>query len=424
MKKPTLALLISMLFIAVSCNNDDDDIVIPSATFKVTVENVFIPKMFQSNGAFDAIPPGMSQSFTFNAGKGTYLSFATMFVKSNDLFYGFEDTGLELYQGDVAKTGDVTMDLLLWDAGTEVNQEPGVGSNQPMNQTGPNTGEDENGTVHLVNDAFTYPMTSSVIKVSLEHDGGTQFTVTIDNKSDMATLATPLAPGVWAVHNNQVKLFTDGSTVSAGMEKLAEDGDNSMMNVFLTENSGFFSPLAPGVFAVHSNNVNPIFTNNTADGGNGLEGLAEDGNPDLLGAYLETLSGLSDSEIFHTPEGETAPGLLFPNNRYTFTFTAQQGDYLSIATMLVHTNDLFYAFEDEGIPLFNNGTAISGDLTSLLSLWDAGTEVNEYPGAGNNQPARGGAMTGMNENGVVRLVNDAFMYPSINEAIKVTIEMQ
>ena len=423
MKKRTFALLISMLFIAVSCN-DDDNVVIPSATFKVTIENVFTPKMFQNNGTFDAIPPGMSQSFTFNAGKGSYLSFATMFVKSNDLFYGFADTGLELYVNDVARTGDVTMYTDLWDAGTEVNQEPGVGSNQPMNQTGPNTGEDENGTVHLVNDTFTYPMTASVIKVTLMHDGGTQFTVTIDNKSNMATLATPLAPGVWAVHNNQVKLFTDGSTVSAGMEKLAEDGDNSMMDSFLTDNSGYFSPLAPGVFAVHNNNVNPIFTNNTADGGNGLEALSEDGNPADLGASLATLSGVSNSGVFNTPVGASSPGPLLPTNSYSFTFTAQEGDYLSIATMLVHSNDLFYAFEEEGIPLFTNGAAISGDLTSSLSLWDAGTEVNEYPGAGNNQPARGGAMTGMSENGVVRLVNDAFVYPSVNDAIKVIIELQ
>ena len=61
--------------------------------------------------------------------KGSYLSFANMFVKSNDLFYGFADTGLALYDanGD-AVTGDVTMHVQLWDAGTEVNQEPGNGS--------------------------------------------------------------------------------------------------------------------------------------------------------------------------------------------------------------------------------------------------------------------------------------------------------
>ncbi len=422
MKKTVVFLLILML-ITISCNNDDDTI-LSSATFKVTVENVFTPKIFQNNGTFDAIPPGMSQSFNFNAGKGSYLSFATMFVKSNDLFYGFSDTGLALYDGDMAKTGDVTMDIDLWDAGTEVNQEPGEGDNQPMNQSGPNTGDDENGTVHIVNDTFTYPMTLTVIKVTLAHDGGTMFTVTIENLSDTAILSTPLAPGVWTIHNNQAKLFTNGSSASAGMEKLAEDGDNSSMNDFLTDNSGYFSPFAPGVFAIHNTTTNPIFTNNTNEVGNGLEALAEDGDPSNLGTALTSLSGVSVSGVFNTPDGASGPGPLLPTNSYSFTFTAQENDYLSIATMLVHSNDLFYAFDDMGIPLFNNGTPITGDMTSSLNLWDAGTEINEYPGAGNNQPARGGAMTGADENGVVQLANDGFTYPIVNEAIKVTIELQ
>jgi hypothetical protein len=424
MKKSILVLLSIILSITISCNNDDDTIT-PSATFKVTVENVFIPKTFQNNGVFDAIPPGASQNFNFNAGKGSYLSFATMFVKSNDLFYGFSDSGLELYDanGD-AITGDVTMNVSLWDAGTEVNQEPGEGDNQPMNQTGPNTGEDENGTIHIVNDNFTYPMTTAVIKVTLAHDGGTMFTINIENLSDGTSLSTPFAPGVWVVHNDQAKLFTDGTTASPGMEKLAEDGDNSMMNGFLTDNSGYFSPFAPGVFAIHTTNVNPIFTTNSSDTGNGLESLAEDGDPSTLGASLATLNGVSTSGVFNTPDGAAGPGPLSPTNTYSFTFMAQEGDYLSIATMLIHSNDLFYAFDAAGIPLFTNGSPVSGNVTSTINLWDAGTEVNEYPGAGNNQPARGGAMTGVNENGVVQLVNDGFTYPAVGDAVKVTIEIQ
>ena len=422
MKKTVLIVLVVMFFITISCNNDDTTLA--SATFKVTIENVFTPKTFQDNGVFNAIPPGMSQSFDFNAGKGSYLSFATMFVKSNDLFYGFSDTGIELYDGDVAKTGDITMFVDLWDAGTEVNQEPGMGDNQPMNQTGANTGEDENGNIHLVNDSFTYPIDASVIKVSLAHDGGTMFTVTIENLSSTASLSTPLAPGVWAVHKEGAKLFTEGNPASAGMEKLSEDGDNSMMNTFLTNNSGYFSPFAPGVFAIHKASVKPLFTNNSSDTGNGLEALAEDGNPSLLGSSLATLSSVSTSGIFNTPVGASGAGPLLPMNSYSFIFTAQEGDYLSLATMLVESNDLFYAFDEEGIALFTNSTPITGDITSSISLWDAGTEVNEYPGAGNHQPLRGGVMSGDSENGLVHLVNDTFEYPTVSNAIKVTIEMQ
>ncbi len=428
MKKQISILLFSILFIATSCSSDDDNVTpepAASATFKVTVENVFTPKTFKMNGTFGAIPPEGTQSFSFDAGKGAFLSLSTMFVKSNDLFFGFDDTGLALYDANGnATTGDVTSQLLLWDAGTEVNEEPGNGPNQPMNQSGANTGIDENGVIHLVNDGFTYPSTDTVINVILSHDGGTMFTVTINNVSNNSTLPSPLAPGVFAVHSDQAKLFTSGTNASAGMEKLAEDGDNSMMDGFLTSNTGYFSPFAPGVFAVHTNETMPIFTNNTSDNGNGLENLAEDGDPSVLGAAISTITGVSESGVFNTPEGAGAPGPLLPDNSYTFTFTAEEGDYLNFALMLVESNDLFYAFSDEGISLFNNGNAVSGDMTSQLILWDAGTEVNEFPGAGNNQPIRGGAATGENENGNVMMVNDGFSYPSTNEAIKVTIEIQ
>ena len=428
MKKQFAILLFSILFIATSCSSDDDNVTpepAASATFKVTIENVFTPKIFKDNGTFDAIPPQGTQSFSFDAGKGAFLSLSTMFVKSNDLFLGFSDTGLALYDANGnATTGDVTSQLMLWDAGTEVNEEPGVGANQPMNQSGPNTGDMENGVIHLVNDGFTYPSTETIINISLAHDGGTMFTVTINNVSDTSALPSPLAPGVWAIHGDQASLFMDNAMASAGMEKLAEDGDNSMMDGFLTDNSGYFSPYAPGVFAVHTNETMPIFTNNTSDNGNGLENLAEDGDPSVLGASLSSINGVSESGVFNTPEGASAPGPLLPDNSYTFTFTAEEGDYLNLALMLVESNDLFYAFNDEGISLFNNGNAISGDMTSQLSLWDAGTEVNEFPGAGNNQPIRGGAGTGTDENGNVVVVNDGFSYPSTSEAIKVTIEIQ
>ena len=52
------------------------------------------------------------------------------------------------------------------------------------------------------------------------------------------------------------------------------------------DNSGYFSPFAPGVFAIHSSGVKPIFTNNSQDRGDGLEALAEDGNPSVLASYI------------------------------------------------------------------------------------------------------------------------------------------
>jgi len=61
----------------------------------------------------------------------------------------------------------VTDKFLLWDAGTEVNQPPGIGPDQAPLQKAPKTGAREHGVVHLVNDGFTYPKTTSVMRVTI-----------------------------------------------------------------------------------------------------------------------------------------------------------------------------------------------------------------------------------------------------------------
>lgn len=56
---------------------------------------------------------------------------------------------------------------MLWDAGTEVNEEPGVGPNQAPRQPAPNTGPSEHGVVRPVRDGYTYPATAEVIRVTI-----------------------------------------------------------------------------------------------------------------------------------------------------------------------------------------------------------------------------------------------------------------
>ena len=412
--------LVAMGFVA--CDNEEA----ATGTFTVTVENVFEAKDYQATGIIDGvIMPDNEMSFSFHAGKGSYLSFATMFVESNDLFYGFGDAGLKLYDDNgTAITGDVTSSLELWDAGTEVNEMPGTGANQPLRQSAANTGMDENGIIQIVNDAFTYPNTADVIEITLAHDGGTEFTATVKNISSSASLTTPLAGSVFGIHGSGVKLFTAGEAASGGLEDIAEDGNSTLMAESLAGKTGYVSPFAPGVWAVHNTGAKPFFTSGSADNGLGLEALAEDGDPAALGTAVSGLEEVTNSGVFNTPTGASAAGVLTPGGTYTFTFDAEDGDYLNLATMLVHTNDLFYAFGDGGIPLFENSLPVSGDVTSSLTLWDAGTEVNEYPGAGNNQPARGGAATGTTESNNVMSVNDAFTYPSTASALKVTISAQ
>jgi hypothetical protein len=119
-------------------------------------------------GAPGPLASGSAYVFRFDAMPGQRLSFATMFVQSNDLFYAPDDNGIELFNFvNRPLSGDITAQIDLWDAGTEVNQEPGVGSEQAPRQTGPDMGASENGIVHLVNDSYSYPSVNSTVRVTI-----------------------------------------------------------------------------------------------------------------------------------------------------------------------------------------------------------------------------------------------------------------
>ena len=94
-----------------------------------------------------------------------------MFVQSNDLFYAPNGMGIKLFnQNGSPVVGDITSQIIFWDAGTEMNELPGFGLNQAPRQSGPDTGADENGTVRLVNDGFNYPSVSEVIRVTITNE--------------------------------------------------------------------------------------------------------------------------------------------------------------------------------------------------------------------------------------------------------------
>lgn len=194
-------------------------------------------------------------------------------------------------------------------------------------------------------------------------------------------------------------------------------------NTLQTSEGTFLSvPLAPGVWAIHEQGVS-LFTAGQAAGTDGLEALAEDGNAADLGRTISRGNQYRESGIFNMPFGSETPGPIGPGQAYVFTFIAEPGDRLSFASMFVQSNDLFYAPDDEGIGLFNDERRpLQGDITSLILLWDAGTEVNQEPGVGEDQaPRQSEPNTGADENGVVRLVNDGYSYPAVDEVINVVI---
>jgi hypothetical protein len=183
--------------------------------------------------------------------------------------------------------------------------------------------------------------------------------------------------------------------------------------------------VAPVLYLVHTNRA-PLFASGEPDRGKGLEALAEDGPTAPLEKSLKGLPGIVHVGSTDTPVGASSPGDIWPGQAFEFKVTAKPGERLTFAAMFVQSNDLFYAPRQDGIALFDaSAKPISGDVTSQILLWDAGTEVNEEPGLGPNQaPLQAASNTGPAEHGVVRPiteVKDGFHYPTVPDVLRVTI---
>lgn len=431
--------LLSMIVAFVGCDKKTNNG--PKGTFKVTIENVGEAHDIVNSGNV-AIPegdteagpltPGKVFELEFKAPKGTNISLASMFGQSNDWFYATGSSGIALYNSDGSQvTGDVTDQFMLYDAGTEMNQEPGVGDNQAPRQSAPNTGPaDDNMNVREVMDN-DLPDVSDVIKVTLSSTGAYSFKLRIENVSDSNTLQTseggkpaPVSPFVFAVHSPNVQnvLFETGMPdYGHGLEALAEDGNPGPLTSYLENQTGITVPLSPGVFAIYSGD-NPIFMSGSPDFGDGLEAIAEDGNPSMLDAALKSIGNVKSSDIFQQADQADSPGPLLPGQTFSFKFLATRGDKLTFATMYAQSNDVFYAPAENGIQLFENGRPVTGDVTDQVMLWDAGTEMNEMPGFGPYQaPRQDSPDTGpADSNDNVRPVDDGYTYPGV---IKVTIKL-
>jgi hypothetical protein len=179
---------------------------------------------------------------------------------------------------------------------------------------------------------------------------------------------------------------------------------------------------APVLWVVHSTSTNPIFTAGQPDAGLGLERLAEAGNPSRLAEALRSRPGVVQVGADASPLGAKADGPLTPGQGYEFEITARPGEQLSTAWMFGQSNDLFYS-NDRPIALFTAaGKPVSGQMTAQLSLWDAGTEVNEEPGLGPNQgPRQATPDAGVAEHEGIAQIHDRFSYPRIGDVLRLTI---
>lgn len=136
---------------------------------------------FAAPGGMPDLPalfPGETASFTFTASEGDRLQIETMFVQSDDWFYAFSGEGLELFREGEPVAGNVTNEIALYDAGTEIDAPPGEGPTSPPGAVqkpvqGPmatNVGTDESLPIQLALERhpdFPIPANSEVIRVTV-----------------------------------------------------------------------------------------------------------------------------------------------------------------------------------------------------------------------------------------------------------------
>jgi hypothetical protein len=316
------------------------------------------------------------------------FSIASMVGTTNDAFLAFQPSGVALLaaNGSPRAAADVRADILaklaVWDAGTEANEVPGIGPNQAPRQVAPNTGAaDPDTTVRLYADSkndLAGPMLGGFVSVAITHLSGNDFQVRITDTADTTAFPGKVAPLAWALHAPATQIFTDGGKASAGLEKLAEDG-----------------------------------------------------NPSTFATELAALSGVGNSGVVDTADGTATAGPLAPGQSFVFTVTPDLAHrFFSFAEMAAPTNDTFIALDPGGVALLDEGgavrsdSAIAADVLAHLFAWDAGTEANQAGAAGPDQVGHQAAPnTGAGEgSGKVRTVDDpVWPFPPASALVKVTV---
>lgn len=116
------------------------------------------------------LTPGKAYEFTVTAEPGQYLSFAAMFGQSNDWFYS-NDRPIALFRRGKAVTGDMSAQVALFDAGTEADEEPGLGPNQAPRQKSPEAGIRERRPVTRAGGKWPIPPTGQVFRITIAPQG-------------------------------------------------------------------------------------------------------------------------------------------------------------------------------------------------------------------------------------------------------------
>jgi len=428
MIKPLLGLTLTALIFS-SCTKDHEP---QPQTKSISIENVLDSKPLVESGTFKGtgtppvILPGQSVSFSFSASKNERITFATMYGWSNDLFFAPENPGIRLYGDDGTPVeGDVSAQIKLWDNGSRVNAAPG------MSLAHPGTAEATPKNIKEVKGMDDYGHTflpaSQLMNVSLHYDGSSMFTLTIKNQSGGTANETPFSPGVWAISYvagtdllSPEPLYGNGKATTEGLTRIAEAGDNAPLSTLITSLTGIFTPLSPVLVVVYQGNENPFYKSGENDRGEGLKELAQKGNADVLAAALKSKPGVKNVYVLKEPTSTVLLPKINGNagGKVSQPLMLSSGDRIAVATMYGFSNDWFFATKDNGI----DGSA-TGDFSGSIGLYDNGTAIDQFPGAGITQFNLAG--TPLVESKPIAPIpnpNKFTTLPAISNIIKVTLE--
>ena len=177
---------------------------------------------------------------------------------------------------------------------------------------------------------------------------------------------------------------------------------------------------------VYKGNENPFYKTGENDRGEGLKDLAQKGNADILAAALRIKPAVKAVYVLKAP----STTVLLPRingaagGKVSQQLQLNPGDKIAIATMYGFSNDWFFATtgDDLNINLINSKNG-SGDVSANIGLFDDGTAINQFPGAGITQFNLAG--TPLSESKPIQAVpnpNGFTTLPAINNIIKVTLQ--
>ena len=214
----------------------------------------------------------------------------------------------------------------------------------------------------------------------------------------------------------------NGSTDQQTTISLANTGTQGLISE--DGHTGGNVVFSPGVWVVTEERENPLFTAQE-QASEGFTRLAEAGQTAALVSEMEDTEGVR-------AVGTVGDGPITPESSGTFTVDASEQGYVSLAAMLVPSNDMALATAAP-LPLrVQQGeqdrrlVASDGLLTDFLVLIDAGTEPNAAHGEGEDQaPAQSDPLQGDEEGQPIRQVsriNDGITSPEVADVAELTFE--